>query len=387
MLRGRLRQGVRPGRRRDPLPRLPARSRSCAAASTSGAACARSAATSSPLLAQRGRRSAVRRDGCRLASATTPPAPCGACARLARGPAAAGRAPAAVAGGARVIRSRIVALPRRAWLTLKYLGPGQVLMRLLTFPLRLTPLGRQPDRALTGPSGQGARLVSRARPAGDHRDPELRRPDGARSRRSSSIRRDDRRGMARDHRRRRRQRRRAPGRAARDRAGVEVISGSEQRRLRRERQPRPARERPRARRRRAELRRRGAAGLAGVPAVRRLRQRGRRRDRRRPSCCTPTGASSSAGTVPQPRRAGVVRPSLPLQAARTGGPARRRRPGAGGDRRVHVRQARGDRARSARFDERYAMAYEDVDWCLRAWQAGFRVAVLPAARSSSTTSR
>ena len=25
------------------------------------------------------------------------------------------------------------------------------------------------------------------------------------------------------------------------------------------------------------------------------------------------------------------------------------------------------------LDERYAMAYEDVDWCLRAWQAGFRV--------------
>jgi GT2 family glycosyltransferase len=23
------------------------------------------------------------------------------------------------------------------------------------------------------------------------------------------------------------------------------------------------------------------------------------------------------------------------------------------------------------LDERYAMAYEDVDWCLRAWQAGF----------------
>ena len=29
------------------------------------------------------------------------------------------------------------------------------------------------------------------------------------------------------------------------------------------------------------------------------------------------------------------------------------------------------------------MAYEDVDWCLRAWQAGCRVALLPAARSST----
>jgi GT2 family glycosyltransferase/glycosyltransferase involved in cell wall biosynthesis len=31
------------------------------------------------------------------------------------------------------------------------------------------------------------------------------------------------------------------------------------------------------------------------------------------------------------------------------------------------------------FDERYPMAYEDVDWCLRAWQAGFRVMYFPAA--------
>jgi GT2 family glycosyltransferase len=32
------------------------------------------------------------------------------------------------------------------------------------------------------------------------------------------------------------------------------------------------------------------------------------------------------------------------------------------------------------LDERYSMAYEDVDWCLRAWQAGFRVLYFPAAR-------
>ncbi len=31
------------------------------------------------------------------------------------------------------------------------------------------------------------------------------------------------------------------------------------------------------------------------------------------------------------------------------------------------------------FDERYPMAYEDVDYCLRAWQAGFRVLYFPAA--------
>jgi GT2 family glycosyltransferase len=32
------------------------------------------------------------------------------------------------------------------------------------------------------------------------------------------------------------------------------------------------------------------------------------------------------------------------------------------------------------LDESYGMAYEDVDWCLRAWQAGFRVLYLPSAR-------
>jgi GT2 family glycosyltransferase/glycosyltransferase involved in cell wall biosynthesis len=32
------------------------------------------------------------------------------------------------------------------------------------------------------------------------------------------------------------------------------------------------------------------------------------------------------------------------------------------------------------FDERYPMAYEDVDLCLRSWQAGFRVLYFPASR-------
>ena len=32
------------------------------------------------------------------------------------------------------------------------------------------------------------------------------------------------------------------------------------------------------------------------------------------------------------------------------------------------------------LDERYPMAYEDVDWCLRAWLAGFRVLYFPSAR-------
>ena len=38
--------------------------------------------------------------------------------------------------------TRLRSLPRRAWLTLKYLGPGQALLRAITFPLRPTPIGR-----------------------------------------------------------------------------------------------------------------------------------------------------------------------------------------------------------------------------------------------------
>ena len=36
--------------------------------------------------------------------------------------------------------------------------------------------------------------------------------------------------------------------------------------------------------------------------------------------------------------------------------------------------------RVGRLDERYGMAYEDVDWCLRAWQAGFAVVYFPSAK-------
>jgi GT2 family glycosyltransferase/glycosyltransferase involved in cell wall biosynthesis len=37
-------------------------------------------------------------------------------------------------------------------------------------------------------------------------------------------------------------------------------------------------------------------------------------------------------------------------------------------------------ARVGTMDERYGMAYEDVDWCLRAWQAGIGVLYFPPAR-------
>lgn len=45
---------------------------------------------------------------------------------------------------------------------------------------------------------------------------------------------------------------------------------------------------------------------------------------------------------------------------------------------MYVRRAAIDRV--GLLDERYGMAYEDVDWCLRAWQAGLGVLYFPAAR-------
>jgi GT2 family glycosyltransferase/glycosyltransferase involved in cell wall biosynthesis len=44
---------------------------------------------------------------------------------------------------------------------------------------------------------------------------------------------------------------------------------------------------------------------------------------------------------------------------------------------MYVKRAVVDRIGT--LDERYPMAYEDVDWCLRAWQAGYRVLYYPAA--------
>ncbi|MGA7703771.1 MAG: glycosyltransferase [Solirubrobacteraceae bacterium] len=44
---------------------------------------------------------------------------------------------------------------------------------------------------------------------------------------------------------------------------------------------------------------------------------------------------------------------------------------------MYVRRAAIERI--GLLDERYPMAYEDVDWCLRAWQAGMRVVYFPGA--------
>src|SRR4051812_47191107 len=49
--------------------------------------------------------------------------------------------PPALAYTVRRLRRLFAGLPRRAYLTLRYLGLREFALRLLTFPLRLTPLG------------------------------------------------------------------------------------------------------------------------------------------------------------------------------------------------------------------------------------------------------
>src|SRR2546421_13010059 len=59
-------------------------------------------------------------------------------------------------------------LPRRAWLTIRYRGVGQFLLRVLTFPLRMAPLGRRIGTDRTPPTDRSfARAWYRwnARPA------------------------------------------------------------------------------------------------------------------------------------------------------------------------------------------------------------------------------
>ena len=219
---------------------------------------------------------------------------------------------------ARIIIGALLGLPRRARLTLRYQGWRELAWRLLTFPLRLTPLAPAPGPGVAAdrPERARARLVPRPPAARHGRHPDLRRP-GPRDRRGPqrSARPTDRERVA-DRGGRRRQRRSGTVDAlARPRAGVEVVAGPEQRRLRRQLQPRPAR---RARGEDVVLLNSDVdrpPRLARVPAARGLRS-GRRRRHRRPQAALPRRHDPVAGSHPQPGRARVVRPPLPLQARR-----------------------------------------------------------------------
>ena len=270
-------------------------------------------------------------------------------------------------------------LRRRIYLTYTYLGLRTILFRGAHASRCASPRCERRMRLRTHARDQelrrARRLVSRARPAGDIVIPSYRDAEHVRAL-VRSISKTVPRGMARvivadDC--------SGPEHLAALRAidGIDLlVAGEQQRGLRRERQPRPARERRRARRGRAELRHRGAAELARVSAV-------RGPPRPRTSAIVgaqlqyPDGRIQFGGTVRNRDAAGVVRPPLPLQARRLGPRRRCASPAlAVTGACMYVRRELIERI--GLLDERYAMAYEDVDWCLRAWQAGFRVLYFPA---------
>ncbi len=287
-------------------------------------------------------------------------------ARLARRPAPAGPAAAAVARGPRRVRAHSISttcasdhvndhlkpltltLRRRIHLTYRYLGWRTLLFRVLTLPLRFTPLRRYLKPARRGIDNDYRRAVAWYREHGepvDDRDPELPRRR-ARGEAGGEHPRDGARGDGADLRGRRRERPGARrGAAARSRASR--CRGRGERGLRGQRQPRAARRARgwRGRRGGAQLRHGRAPGLAGVPAVREPRQEddigivGAR-------LLYPDGRIQFAGTVRNRGAPEWFDHRYRFKPERLG--ARRARgAGAGGDGGVHVRAARADRARGA----------------------------------------
>ncbi len=160
--------------------------------------------------------------------------------------------------------------------------------------------------------------------------------------------------------------------------GIDVlVRVRAQQRLRRERQPRPARHAARARRGRAQLRRRGSlpgwleglqyaayrdcdVGIVGAQLLYpdgRIQFGGTVRNRDAPEWFDHRYRFKPGDWGP----AAQTSPALAVTGAC-----------------MYVRREVIERV--GLLDERYPMAYEDVDWCLRAWQAGYRVRYFPIAR-------
>ena len=274
-------------------------------------------------------------------------------------------------------RSPFADLRRRARLTIQYHGWRTLLFRIVTFPLRFTPLrDRLRLRSQAGDADRRARerLVPRPRQACRRRDPELPRlrargdargehpPHGAG-------------GDGKDHRRGRRERSRAPRRSARDRRdrgdsgrGEPGFAANVNRGLRAtdpsrdvvllnsdtEAQPEWLACLQYASGREDDI------GCGGRPPA------------------LPRRAHPVRGTVRNLGAPGVVRPPLPLQAPRLGTGVQASAALALTGACMYMRREALERV--GLLDERYPMAYEDVDWCLRAWQAGFRMLYFPAAR-------
>ena len=157
--------------------------------------------------------------------------------------------------------------------------------------------------------------------------------------------------------------------------GIEVVAGEQNARLRRERQPRAGRDLPGPRRGAAQLGHGGAAGLAG--GLQYATSRGDDIGIVGARLLYPDGRIQFAGTV---RNRGAPEWFDHRYRFKPGGWGPARLPGpvlAVTGACMYLTRAMLDRV--GPLDERYPMAYEDVDWCLRAWQAGFRVMYYPAA--------
>ena len=273
-------------------------------------------------------------------------------------------------------QGRFANLPRRIYLTYKYRGISSVLFRSLIFPLRLTPL----DRVLrlgpgpgSAPSPRGAGTAATG--AGDDRDPQLpRREAGGAARHEDPT--DDRPRSGADHRHRRRQRARPRRRAApdrRDRGTAAATTTAASRSTSTAACAPPTR---------------ATTWCCSTPTLFRCAtgwracstRPARPQDRRSsaPSCSTPTTASSTRErSATRPRRSGstTATASSPPTGARRTSPARRLPPPAP---RMYITRAVLDQV--GLFDEQLRMGYEDVDYCLRAWEAGYQVLYAPAAR-------
>ncbi|MEA2397152.1 MAG: hypothetical protein QOK25_708 [Thermoleophilaceae bacterium] len=261
-------------------------------------------------------------------------------------------------------------LPRRAWLTLRYQGLGAVVFRLVTFPLRLTPLGRRMGL------GRAPSQVARAR--GWYRDrwrpvtvviPTYGSPDQTIATVRSVLRTTDRRRVdvvvADD----------ASPTADRDRlraeldGEVKLVLGEENVGF-------------------ARNANRGLRATDGTRDVVLLNS---------DMVALPAWLETLQFAAYQSPDVGIVGPKLlyPDRTIQSAGSYRnlgapdwfdhryRFKPAGDGPANVptgalavtgacmYVKRTTMDRI--GLLDERYEMAYEDVDWCLRAWEAGTRV--------------
>ena len=273
----------------------------------------------------------------------------------------------------RFLRKLFANLPKRAYLTLRYQGLRETLYRLVTFPLRLTPLGPRlglvarvgdpsaPARAWYAPHGRPVAVVIPS--YGPASSPSRRRaPLSARRRRPRD----------------RRRRRSAAEEVAKLRASehVDVVVAGRERGFaancnRGLRETRPDED--------AVLLNSDVIAHRGWLEVLQHAAYERRRRRRHHGRQAPLSRRHDPvrRRRAQPGRAAVVRPSLPLPPRRPP-PADVMQPAlAVTGACMYITRETLDAV--GELDEGYGMAYEDVDYCLRTWESGRRVVYAPAA--------